>query len=219
MLLLIIGLTVLLHQIYCKIVQFRKTELGFDPKHSKILLIGQAGAGKSTLGQELARTHDLFYIDFDKLIYGENWVRRSYDEVKDLTEELINKVPDFIIEGSFNDSNDRENVRGQVLSNLICRLAVNKVVWLDLWTSVRICRIIKRSIGRYLGLVKAGASREKWANVKAMLCKQWHMSEYSRSITELEWRNWVNSGLCSSSQTIHTGLSTTIRCLNLDNPF
>ena len=167
----------------------------------------------------MAKTHDLFYIDFDKLIYGENWVRRSYDEVKRLTEELINKVPDFIIEGSFNDSNDREDVRGRVLSDLIYRLAVNKVIWLDVWTSVRIYRILKRSIGRYLGLVKAGAAQEKWANVKAMLCKQWHMSEYSRSITELEWRKWVNSGLCSSSQTIHTGLSTTIRCLDLDNPF
>jgi adenylate kinase family enzyme len=220
--LLLIGLAVLGHQIYSSIMKCRKKEFDLfdlDVNHKKILLIGQAGAGKSTLGKELASTYGLFHIDFDQLIYGENWVRRSYQEVKELTGLLTNfGVDGFVLEGSYHDANDVENVRGQVLDDLICRLVVNKVIWLDVWTSVRIYRIIKRSIGRYFGLIQQGASKETWSGVKRMLTKQLYMSEYSRDTIELEWRKWVNSGLCSQTKKFDIGIATTIRCMDLDNP-
>jgi len=64
----------------------------------KILVSGNSGAGKSTLGKRLAKKYQLELYGLDKIVWKENWEKRSYDEKEELIKDILKK-DSWIIEG------------------------------------------------------------------------------------------------------------------------
>ena len=67
----------------------------------RILIIGNAGAGKSTFARELAQKTQLPLIHLDKLYWHGNWEHCSRQEFDSLLQAELEK-PTWIIDGNFN---------------------------------------------------------------------------------------------------------------------
>ena len=75
------------------------TERGSEME--RILIIGNAGAGKSTFAKELAKRLALPLIHLDRLYWRGNWEHLSRDEFDTALQVQLDK-PVWIIDGNFN---------------------------------------------------------------------------------------------------------------------
>lgn len=67
----------------------------------RILLIGSAGAGKTTFAKQLAQKLQLPLVHLDKLYWRGDWEHLSRDEFDTLLQRELEK-PQWIIDGNFN---------------------------------------------------------------------------------------------------------------------
>lgn len=67
----------------------------------RILIIGNAGAGKTTFAHKLALKLNLPLVHLDKLYWRDNWQHLSSDEFDCLLQKELEK-PEWIIDGNFN---------------------------------------------------------------------------------------------------------------------
>lgn len=67
----------------------------------RILIIGNAGSGKTTFARKLAEKYHLPLIHLDKLYWRDNWEHISREEF-DFTLQAELKKPQWIIDGNFN---------------------------------------------------------------------------------------------------------------------
>lgn len=67
----------------------------------RILLIGNAGAGKTTFAKQLAQKLHLPLVHLDKLYWCGNWEHLSRDEFDAILQSELEK-PQWIIDGNFN---------------------------------------------------------------------------------------------------------------------
>jgi adenylate kinase family enzyme len=161
----------------------------------KILVIGQGGAGKTTLAKEIAAQFQLQYVGFDRLAVkpNTNWEKRNLQEFQAAFQETMRKLPTgqgVVFEGILIDAHDSNHCRQLIIEQMLQRGEFSDVVWIDVPFEVRIYRIVKRSIRRWLGLEAQGANVEKFSNVKALLSKQWKTSETTLSRMNSIWRHW-----------------------------
>lgn len=66
----------------------------------RILVIGNAGAGKSTFARQLAEKTNLPLIHLDRLFWYGNWQQRERTEFDALLQEALDK-PEWILDGNF----------------------------------------------------------------------------------------------------------------------
>lgn len=67
----------------------------------KILLIGNAGAGKTTFARQLAQKLQLPLVHLDTLYWRDNWEHLTRDEFDTVLQHELEK-PEWIIDGNFN---------------------------------------------------------------------------------------------------------------------
>lgn len=64
----------------------------------KILVTGNAGSGKSTLGKKLSEHYNIPLYGLDKIVWQEGWIKTPKNEKDKLIKEIANKES-WIIEG------------------------------------------------------------------------------------------------------------------------
>jgi len=67
----------------------------------KIAIVGYSGSGKSTLARELAERYQTDVLHFDTVQFLPDWVIRSEDEKKKITEEFLNTHDSWVIDGNY----------------------------------------------------------------------------------------------------------------------
>jgi len=69
--------------------------------HSKILILGGTGSGKTTLSKKISKITSLPHLSLDWIVYEKNWKnKRSSKERNKQIKELLRK-PSWIIEGAY----------------------------------------------------------------------------------------------------------------------
>jgi adenylate kinase family enzyme len=166
--------------------------LNLPGEQTKILLIGQAGSGKSSFAKVLAERYKLSYVGLDALYYKAGWIKRTAEEFEIAFTERMSILSanrrGFIIEGVYIDASNPN--REKFIDELIKNKGVTTILWIHEAFEVRVWRIIKRSILRKFGLEEQGASPEKWINVKALLQKQWITSSTTLTKMTRKWPEW-----------------------------
>lgn len=97
----------------------------------RIMILGAAGAGKSTLARRLGAANGLPVYPLDQVFWTSGWVRRPEDEKLRMVAKLESRS-EWIIEGGIAESYPNRLARAQV------------VIWLDLPVSTRLIRLIGR---------------------------------------------------------------------------
>jgi len=75
----------------------------------KILVTGNAGSGKSTLGGYLSKKHNIPLYSLDKIVWKENWQPTPKEERQKLIREIISK-DEWIIEGVSKDALEKADL-------------------------------------------------------------------------------------------------------------
>lgn len=65
---------------------------------TRIIIIGNGGTGKSTLGEKLGKIFNLEVTHLDKITFKPGWIRVDEDEFRKQLNEIISKE-DWIVEG------------------------------------------------------------------------------------------------------------------------
>ncbi len=103
----------------------------------KVLIIGNAGSGKSTLGKKLSQKLNLPLYGLDKVVWKKNWVPAPKDERRRLIKDITDKER-WLIEG----------VSKQVFEE------ADKVYFLDIPTHRCLINILKRFVKNGIGTRK-----------------------------------------------------------------
>lgn len=69
--------------------------------HDKIIIIGCAGCGKSTMARALAEKTALPLYHLDKLWWRDNWTHITREELEAVQEQIMAQ-PRWIMDGNFN---------------------------------------------------------------------------------------------------------------------
>lgn len=67
----------------------------------KIIVIGYAGSGKSTLSKSIAENYDLALLYLDVVHFLPNWEKRSLNEEQAIVKDFLDKNKDWIIDGNY----------------------------------------------------------------------------------------------------------------------
>jgi len=105
----------------------------------RILIKGACGAGKSTLGFQLAERLDLPRVELDALYHGPNWAAAS---AKDLQARVLAVLDDdrgWVVDGNYDSK----------LGTLVLDRA-ELIVWLDLPLRTKLLRLVHRTARRLL---------------------------------------------------------------------
>ncbi len=100
----------------------------------KIALLGASGAGKTTLGRELARRLGVTFVEGDALAHRANWVKASDDELCAGIKAAIAASDRWVTDATFE----------RRLGDFVTARA-DLVVWLDLPLSTKLVRLWRRS--------------------------------------------------------------------------
>lgn len=119
----------------------------------RIVLKGTSGAGKSTVGAELARRLNLTFVELDALHHGPNWSAPPAEVFRATLRDVMAAAPDgWVIDGNY-DSKLDDTVIG----------VADTIVWLDLPLQIKLRRVWKRSMHRIRNNVELwGGNRETW---------------------------------------------------------
>ncbi len=121
---------------------------------ARIAIIGNPGAGKTTLGRELARRLEAKFIEVDALAHRANWVEATDDELREALEAALN-TPRWVIDGTFQ----------RRLGDFVVR-RVELFVWLDLPLFTKLGRVWRRSWKRVTQKeVLWNGNVERWRDV------------------------------------------------------
>ena len=103
----------------------------------RVMVLGQAGAGKSTLALALGKITGLPVFHMDHVHWQPGWIEREREEKLRLVAEIIAR-DEWILEGGLSETYGERAARADT------------AVWLDLPLALRTARILKRRI-RYRG--------------------------------------------------------------------
>ena len=100
----------------------------------RIALLGTSGAGKTTLGRELARRLGCVFVEVDALQHKANWERATPDEVSAAVRAALAGKAKWVIDGTC------EREVGDFVS-----AQADVIVWLDLPLAIKLLRLLRRS--------------------------------------------------------------------------
>lgn len=113
---------------------------------NRILVIGSAGAGKSTLSQQLSKVFNLPLIHLDRYYWKPNWIPTSNVEWDQFVIETAS-LEQWIMDGNYSRTLDLRVKRADV------------IIFLDMPRILCIYRIIKRRI-KYHGKTRPDLNEE-----------------------------------------------------------
>ena len=121
----------------------------------RIVLKGTSGAGKTTLGNELARRLGVPFIELDALVHGPNWTEATADELQAKLSAAIAAAPDgWVIDGNYDTK----------LGDMVVD-AADTIVWLDLPLVRKVYRVFRRSQYRIRHDIELwNGNKEAWRN-------------------------------------------------------
>lgn len=146
-----------------------------------MLVVGQSGAGKTTVARQLAAQLDAPHVELDRLFHGPGWVPN----------------PDFVAAVDAATVGERWIVDGNysAVRHLLWSRA-DTVVWLDLARTTTLRRVLLRTGGRVLRRVELwNGNRERWQTVlRASHPIRWtwqtheaHRAAYEARIADPQW--------------------------------
>jgi adenylate kinase family enzyme len=106
--------------------------------HSRILIVGTSGSGKSVLARKLAARFALTDIELDALFWEPNWTQASAPVFRARIEAAMAKNAGWVIHGNY--SKVRDLTWG----------GSETVIWLDYPLAVVLWRVMKRSVLRII---------------------------------------------------------------------
>jgi adenylate kinase family enzyme len=104
----------------------------------RILVKGGSGAGKSSLGLELARRLGVPYIELDALHHGPNWTAASAAELQARLLPALDDAIGWVVDGNYDSK----------LGTIVVDRA-ELIVWLDLPLTVKLYRLARRTAARW----------------------------------------------------------------------
>jgi adenylate kinase family enzyme len=143
----------------------KTTEAGLDL--SRVIVIGNAGSGKTTFASEIAAILSVQHIELDAIFWLPNWTPRDRDDFRDLVEEALS-VEKWVVDGNYS------SVRDVVWPRATTAVWLNYPFPLVFWRVFRrtVQRVIHREMlfsGNQESLRKAFLSRESllWWVIKS----------------------------------------------------
>jgi adenylate kinase family enzyme len=100
----------------------------------RIAIIGTSGAGKTTLGRELARRLEAPFVECDAISHKANWVDATDEELRTGIDAAIAGRERWVIDGTF------QRRLGEFVSG-----RTDLIVWLDLPLVTKLARLLRRS--------------------------------------------------------------------------
>lgn len=67
----------------------------------RLVILGNAGSGKTTLARRLAAEHDAVLLPLDAIAFGDEAVRRPLEESAALLEAFVGEHGDWVVEGCY----------------------------------------------------------------------------------------------------------------------
>ncbi|MHB8927486.1 MAG: DNA topology modulation protein [Bacillota bacterium] len=115
--------------------------MGPERRPKKVIIVGSAGAGKSTLAKQLGPLLGLEVIHLDALFWKPGWVETPRDEWRAIQQRLITR-DSWLIDGNYG-------------STLDLRLAAaDTIIFIDLSRWLCLWRVLKRRV-KYHGRVRS----------------------------------------------------------------
>jgi len=113
----------------------------------KVVIIGSAGAGKSTLARKLGSKLNIKVVHLDRVFWQRGWKRKTRDTRIDILQELV-REKQWIIEGNYFSSSELLLDAADTLLHLD---AADTIIFLDIPPLLCLQRVIKRHFN-YHGL-------------------------------------------------------------------
>jgi len=104
-------------------------------QYSRLLIVGTSAAGKSTLGEHLAKALGYPWIDLDPLYWHTDWTPKPGEHFVELV-KTATEQPQWVISGNY----------GSVREHLWPRAEV--VIWLNYSFVIVLYRVLKRTLRR-----------------------------------------------------------------------
>ena len=140
---------------------------------SRIVVIGVAGAGKSTVARELSERLGVRHIELDSIFWQANWTKLDKEEF----EARVRKATDsggWIVDGNYSD-----RIRQ------ITWTAADTVVWLDLSRPVVMWQLLRRTVRRTISGV------ELWNGNRERPFRDQLSRDPAKSILLWAWRTYA----------------------------
>ena len=120
----------------------------------RIQVVGVSGAGKTTLGRQLAERTGAHYVELDAIYHQPGWTPLPTDEFQRRIEQVV-ATERWVIDGNY-----------QSFVGSYVRECADTFVWLDLPRWLVMARVTRRSLRRVLsGEELWNGNRETWRNV------------------------------------------------------
>jgi adenylate kinase family enzyme len=121
----------------------------------RIAIVGGSGAGKTTLGRELAKLVGGVFVEVDAIQHKAGWNKASGEEIAAGIRHAIEGRERWVIDCTC------EREVGDLISG-----SADLIVWLDLPLVVKLARLLRRSWGRVrTGEVLWNGNIETWRDV------------------------------------------------------
>src|SRR5262245_12457928 len=121
----------------------------------RIAIVGGSGAGKTTLGRELAGLVGGIFVEVDAIQHKAHWTKASIEEIRLGIQAALDGRSTWVIDGLC------EREVGDFISS-----RADVIVWLDLPLAVKLVRLLRRSWRRVrTGEVLWNGNIETWRDV------------------------------------------------------
>lgn len=139
----------------------------------RVVVVGVAGVGKSTVARELARRLGVEHVELDSMFWQAGWTKLEPDEFERRVREAT-RGDGWVVDGNYSER-IREIAWG----------AADAVVWLDLPRYVVMWQLVRRTLRRSISGV------ELWNGNRERSIRDQFSRDLSKSIVRWSWHTYA----------------------------